>query len=217
VAAPAFRTKTMLAGSTGTTRVYTVPATAVAGDLLVIWAYIETTGVSFSLSGWTKVAETTQASEGWVAVCFVLPNWNGKTTEYTLSWGGANKRNSGAIEAIGGADASSPLDAQSGAGFKENSSSKNAAVAGLTTTVDECLLLSAVFNDNGSLASPASGWTEDGDQADSPQLAHKTAAVSKGEQAGVTHTLGTASISLTLMLAVRPPQSAKRRRFVSVG
>jgi hypothetical protein len=208
----------MLVGSTGTSRVYTVPATAAAGDLLAIWAYIETTGITFSLSGWTKLAETTQSSEGWVAACFVLPNWDGKTTEYTLGWGGAKKRNSGAIEAIGGADAKSPLNAQSGAGFKENSSSKNAVVAGLTTTVNECLLLSAVFNDNGSVASPASGWTEDGDQADSPQICHKTASASKGEQASVTHTLGTASISLTLMLAIQPPQAtAQRRRFTSVG
>jgi hypothetical protein len=207
----------MLAGSTSTTRKYTVPGTAVAGDLLLIWAYIETTGVTFSLSGWTKVAESTQASEGWVAVCFALPGWDGKTTEYTLTWGGASKRNSGAIEAISGTDAKSPLNAQSGAGFKENSSSKNAVVAGLTSTVNECLLLSVVFNDNGSLASPASGWTEDGDQADSPQIAHKTASVGKGEQASVTHTLGTASISLTLMLAIQPPQTAGRRRFTSVG
>lgn len=208
----------MLAGAAGTTRTYAVPATAVAGDLLLIWAYIETSGITFSLSGWTKLAETTQASEGWVAVCFALPNWDGKTTEYTLSWGGAKKRNSGAIEAIAGSDAKSPVNAQSGAGFKENSSSKNAVVASLTTTVEECLLLSAVFNDNGSLASPASGWTEDGDQADSPQICHKNAAASKGEQASVTHTLGTASISLTLMLAIQPTTTpAKRRRFTSVG
>ncbi|HEX6687295.1 MAG TPA: hypothetical protein VF085_01365 [Solirubrobacterales bacterium] len=217
MAAPAFRAITMLPGTSGTTRVYTVPASAAPGDLLLVWAYIETTGITFSLSGWTKVAETTQASEGWVAVCFALPSWDGKTTEYTLSWGGAKKRNSGAIEAIAGAETKTPINAQSGAGFKENASSKNAVVAGLTTSVDECLLISGVFNDNGSLASPASGWTEDGDQADSPQIAHKTASVSKGEQASVTHTLGIASINLTLMLAIQPAPGSNRRRFTSVG
>lgn len=217
MAAPAFRAMTMLPGTGGTSRVYTVPASAAPGDLLLAWAYIEATGITFSLSGWTKVAETTQASEGWVAVCFALPNWDGKTTTYTLTWGGASKRNSGAIEAIAGAEAKTPINAQSGAGFKENASSKNAVVAGLTTTVDECLLLSGVFNDNGSLASPASGWTEDGDQADSPQIAHKTASVAKGAQESVTHTLGIASINLTLMLAIQPAPGANRRRFTSVG
>jgi len=217
VAAPAFRAITMLPGTGGTSRVYTVPASAAPGDLLLVWAYIEATGITFSLSGWTKIAETTQASEGWVAVCFALPNWDGKTTTYTLTWGGANKRTSGAIEAIAGAETKTPINAQSGAGFKENASSKNAVVAGLTTTVDECLLVSGVFNDNGSLASPGSGWTEDGDQADSPQIAHKTAAVSKGAQEGVTHTLGIASINLTLMLAIQPAPGASRRRFTSVG
>lgn len=217
MAAPAFRSKTMLAGVSGTTRAYTVPENAAAGDLLLIWAYIEATGITFSLSGWTKLAETTQASEGWVAVCFALPNWDGKTTGYTLSWGGASKRNSGAIEAIAGAETKTPINAQSGVGFKENTSSKNAVVAGLTTTVDECLLLSGVFNDNGSPASPATGWTEDGDQADSPQIAHQNAAAAKGEQPSVTHTLGIASISLTLMLAIQPSPTAKRRRFTSVG
>lgn len=207
----------MLPGTGGTTRVYTVPASAAPGDLLVIWAYIEATGITFSLAGWTKIAETTQASEGWVAVCFALPSWDGKTTEYTLSWGGANKRNSGAIEAIAGAEAKTPINAQSAAGFKENASSKNAAVGGLTTMVDECLLLSGVFNDNGSLASPATGWTEGGDQADSPQICHKTASVPKGEQAGVTHTLGIASINLSLMLAIQPAPGSNRRRFTSVG
>ncbi len=217
MAAPAFRSKTMLAGASGTTRAYTVPENAAAGDLLLIWAYIEATGITFSLSGWTKLAETTQVSEGWVAVCFALPNWDGKTTGYTLSWGGASKRNSGAIEAIAGAETKTPINAQSGAGFKENASSKNAVVGGLTTTVDECLLLSGVFNDNGSPASPATGWTEDGDQADSPQIAHQNAAAAKGEQPSVTHTLGITSISLTLMLAIQPSPVTKRRRFTSVG
>jgi hypothetical protein len=208
----------MLAGVSGTTRAYTVPENAAAGDLLLIWAYMEAAGAAtFSLSGWTKLAETAQPSEGWRAVCFALPNWDGKTTAYTLGWGGASKRNSGAIEAIAGAETKTPINAQSGAGFKENASSKNAVVGGLTTTVDECLLLSGAFNDNGSLATPATGWTEDGDQADSPQIAHQNAAPAKGEQPSVTHTLGIASISLTLMLAIQPSPISKRRRFTSVG
>jgi len=208
----------MLAGATGTSRAFAVPEAAVAGDLLLIWAYIESAGVAtFSLSGWTRLAETGQSSEGWRAVCFALPNWDGKTTSYTLTWGGASKRSSGAIEAIAGAETKTPIHAQSGASFKENASSKNAVVDGLTTTVDECLLLSGVFNDNGSLANPASGWTEDGDQADSPQIAHQNLAPAKGSQAGVTHTLGIASINLTLMLAIQPSPVTKRRRFTSVG
>lgn len=77
----------MLPGTGGTTRFYTVPASAAPGDLLLVWAYIEATGITFSLTGWTKVAESTQASEGWVAVCFALPNWDGKTTTYTLTLG----------------------------------------------------------------------------------------------------------------------------------
>jgi hypothetical protein len=218
VAAPAVRTKTMLAGATGTSRAFAVPEGTVAGDLLLIWAYIESAGTAkFALSGWTKLAETGQTSEGWRAVCFALPNWDGKTTSYSLTWGGASRRSSGAIEAIAGAETKTPINAQSGAGFRENASSKNAVVDGLTTTVDECLLLSGAFNDNGSLATPATGWTEDGDQADSPQIAHQNIAPAKGSQAGVTHTLGIASINLTLMVAVAPSPLAQRRRFTSVG
>jgi hypothetical protein len=207
----------MLAGATGTSRVYTVPATSAAGDTLLIWCYVEAL-VTLSISGWTKVAETQQPSEGWTAACFLLANWNGSTTTYSLTWGGLSHRSSGAIESIKGTDTGTPLNAQSGAGFRENASSKNAVVDGLTTTVEECLLLSGAFNDNGAVASPASGWTEDGDQADSPQIAHKTSSVAKGAQGSVTHTLSSASISLTLMLAAQPPQTvSKRRRFVSVG
>jgi hypothetical protein len=208
----------MLVGATGTSRTYTVPATSAAGDTLLVWCYVEAL-ITLSLTGWTKVAETQQASEGWTAACFMLANWNGSTTTYSLGWGGVSHRNSGAIESIQGTDTSTPLNAQSGAKFKENASSKNAVVDGLTTTVEECLLLSGVFNDNGATASPGSGWTEDGDQADSPQICHKTTSVSKGAQASVTHTLSQASISLTLMLAAQPSQTApeKRRRFVSVG
>lgn len=206
----------MLAGATGTSRTYTVPATSAAGDMLVIWCYVEAL-VTLSLSGWTKVAESQQSSEAWTAACFLLPNWNGSTTTYSLGWGGASKRNAGAIESISSADTGSPLNAQSGAGFKENSSSKNAVVDGLTTTVEECLLLSGVFNDNGATASPAGGWTEDGDQADSPQIAHANAAAAKGVQGGVAHTLSHASISLTLMLAIAPSSTVRRRRFVSLG
>ncbi|HET6999541.1 MAG TPA: hypothetical protein VFI03_13255 [Solirubrobacterales bacterium] len=217
MAAPAFRARTMLAGATATSRTYAVPATSKAGDTLIIWCYVEAL-VTLSLSGWTKLAETQQVSEGWTAGCFVLANWNGSTTTYVLSWGGASKRNSGAIESISGADTGSPVNAQSGAGMRENASSKNAVVDGLTTTVEECLLLSGVYNNNGATASPGSGWTEDGDQADSPQICHKTAAASKGVQSSVTHTLGHSSINLTLMLALQPPPvTGKRRRFVSVG
>ncbi len=210
----------MLPGAVGTNRVYSVPKSAAPGDLLLIWAYIESAGsAKFSLSGWTKLAETLQPSEGWLAVCFALPAWDGKTTSYTLTWGGASKRSSGAIESIASADAEAPINAQSGAGFKENTpASKNAVVGGLTTTVNECLLLTGVFNDEGSPASPASGWTEDGDQADSPQLCHKTLTVAKGAQASVTHTLSISSINLTLMLAIAPSTTPpKRRRFTSVG
>jgi hypothetical protein len=210
----------MLPGATGTTRAFAVPKSAAPGDLLLIWAYINAAGTAkFSLSGWTKLAETLQSSENWLAVCFALPAWDGKTTSYTLSWGGASKRSSGAIESIASADAASPINAQSGAGFKENTpASKSAAVGGLTTTVNECLLLSGVFNNEGSPASPAGGWTEDGDQADSPQLCHKNVPVAKGAQASVTHTLGISSISLTLMLAIAPSTTTpKRRRFTSVG
>jgi len=216
MAAPIFHARTMAGGATGTKRVITVPATASAGDALLIWAYIETTGITFSLSGWTKAAETAQVSEGWTAVCFALANWNGSTTTYELTWGGASKFNAVAIEAISGADTTAPLHAQSGAGFKENASSKNAVVGGLTTTVDECLLLSGVFNDNGSTVTPGSGWTEDGDQADSPEICHKTTAVSKGAQESVTHTLGIASISLTLMLAIQPPQPTVNKGLLPV-
>jgi len=210
----------MLVGATGTTRKYTVPGTAVKGDTLVIWHYIETTGIVFSVAGggWEKRAQTKQTSEGWEAVCLVLPNWNGTTTEYTLEWGGGSKYNAGSIVVAEGADTASPVNAQSGANFKENASSKNAVVDGPTTTSDENLLISGAFNDNGSSATPGSGWTEDGDQADSPHVAHKNEAVNKGAQSSVTHSLGTASISLTLMLALQPPQSAaKRRRIGSVG
>lgn len=217
MSAPAFRARTMLAGATGSSRTYTVPATSAAGDTLVIWCCVEAL-VTISVSGWAKVAESQQSSEAWTAACFLLANWDGSTTTYAVGWGGASKRNSGAIESISGADTGSPLNAQSGAGLRENASSKNAVVDGLTTTVEECLLLSGVFNDNGATATPASGWTEDGDQADSPQIAHKTAAASKGAQGSVTHALSHSSISLTLMLAIQASQAAAaRRRFVSLG
>ncbi len=198
----------MRGGAASTKTTYEVPATASAGDALLLWVYIEALVTFTPPSGWTKVAETQQASEAWTAACFVLPNWNGTTTKHEVTWGGASKFNAGAIEAISGADLKTPVHAQSGAGFKENASSKNGVVGGLTTTVDECLLLSCIFNDNGSTVTPATGWTEDGDTADSPEIAHKTTSVSKGEQASVTHTLGIASISLTLMLAIQPPQAS---------
>lgn len=216
MAPPSFRARTMLAGATGTSRTYTVPATSAAGDTLLIWCYVEAL-VTISLTGWTKVAETQQAGEAWTAACFLLPSWDGSTTTYVVSWGGASKRNSGAIESIGGADPSTPLNAQSGAGFRENAASKNAVVDGLTTSFEECLLVSGVFNNNGSPASPASGWTEDGDQADSPQICHRDTPASEGAQAGVTQTLGITSINLTLMLAMRPPPPVPRRRFLSLG
>lgn len=221
MANPKVRTASMLAGSSVNSRKYSVPGTAVKGDTLLIWAYIETTGITFSVAGggWTKIAQTKQTSEGWEAVAFILPSWNGTTTEYTLEWGGTKKFNAGAIVVVESADPTTPLGAQSGANFRENTpASKSAAVDGLTATRDGSLLITGVFNDNGSLGGEASGWTEVGDQADSPQICSRNELATKGAQPGVTHSLGTSSISLTLMIAIQPAPKAKgRRRFTSIG
>jgi hypothetical protein len=156
------------------------------------------------------LAQTKRADNALTIAWFILPNWDGATISYSITWGGANAYRSAITAACIGCDPTTAHNAVSGANFKENASSTNALVDGLTTTVDECLLLSCVNNWNGVGASAAVGWTEDKDNLDL-QLCHKTAAASKGAQGSVTHTYGSSQVSMTLMVALQPSQKAGPR------
>lgn len=214
MAAPAFRSVRLLPAAVAANAVFEVPAGAVAGDTLHIGIKVEddliTIGLPTGGQTWKAVAAQKENSgEGWTCAVFELANWNGTDTKYTVAWGGASDGRKGAIVAFKGTDTTNPRNATSNATIKENAATKNAVVDGYTTTVDECLRVSWVFNNDGLTVTPAAGWTEDADQTDSPQLAHKTEAVNKGEQAAVTHTLGSAVNSMTLGYALQPPPPAE--------
>lgn len=222
MAAPSLRAKTAVSGGSGTSLGFTVPAGTQAGDALYIWAVVEgTVTIALPTGGqtWTQVSQT-QVGGGTprAVACFELPNWNGTDTAYTVGWGGSSKYRSGIIESFQGADKAAPRNAQSGAAWKENTpASTNAVVDGLTTTVNECLLVSCILNWNGAGATAAGGWTEDADNLDL-QVARINAAVNAGVQSSVTHTYGSAQVSHTLMIALQPSQIvAEPRRLTLLG
>ena len=219
MAAPAYRATSFVTGTSASSAKFTVPEAAKSGDALLIWVFNDgasAMGLPTGGQTWTRLAET-QGGDQRVAG-FILPNWNGTDKEFTVSWTGSFYR-AGAIQAYSGCDTTKAHDATSGENFRENGTTP-ATVDGLTTTVNECRLISCVFQDEGALIAPGSGWTERGDQADSPQVAEKNSSVEAGAQSGVTHTWQYSSgISMTLMVALRPPQEAvaKPNRLTLLG
>lgn len=208
MAAPTYRSSAQFGGSNGTTLTIERPAGAEAGDALVCHFVVEgARSINLPTGGqaWTQLAQTKRADNALTIAWFILPNWDGATTSYSITWGGASTYRSAITAACIGCDPISAHNAVSGENFKENASSKNALVDGLTTTVDECLLISCINNWNGAGATAAAEWTEDKDNLDL-QLARKNAAVSKGVQSSVAHTYGTNQVSMTMMVALQPLQ-----------
>jgi len=213
MATPDYRAKTMFAEATGTTRKVSVPSGTLKGDSVYVAIQVAQKTVPIvAPEGWKEVAgQLDQALEAARHAVFYLANWDeakhGK--EFTFSWGGASKGNRGVIWSMLGSDATNPVAAVSNATLKENTpKSKSAICDALTTMTKENRLVTIVFNNEGATATPAAGWTEQGDQTDGPQICTKTTSVEAGVQAAVTHTLTIASLGVTVQFAVQPPQEA---------
>jgi len=210
MAAPTFHKMRLVAPATATSVTITTPEGASAGDTLYIGIKVEGSEVTITAPvGWTKIGQKrTTANSGWQAAIFELPNWNGSTTTYKIEWGGGSHGYNAIISAFTGTDTQTPRNITGSEGIKENASSNNIAVQGYTTTVKECLPVTWAWNSAGLVVAPAEGWTEDGDQTDGPETAHKTTALPIAETlATVTHKFSSGTnVSLTIGFALQPPQ-----------
>ena len=208
----AFRSSRLLTGASAASAVFEVPVGAVAGDTLMIFLKVEDHPITVVLptggQTWKAPAgQRAQTTEKWTSAVFMLTNWNGTDTKYTVAWGGATDGRIGAIVAFKECDKTEALNAVSGATIKEvTPASKSAVVDPVTATVANCLGVSVVMNNEGLKITNAAAWTEDVDQTDSPQVCHKTELLVKGEATGVTHTSGSNAIFHTLGLALQPSQ-----------
>jgi len=215
MAAPTFSKVRMLPEAKGKTRSVEFPTGTVSGNTVHVGIAIASSAITLKTpSGWTQVVQTNVVTGERMAI-FELVNWDGKSNTVILDWDGSERANNVGIVAYAGTDTTT---ARNVTGATKTAESKSAEVLGVTTTVDECLLTTWVFNNNGFTVTPGAGYTEDGDQTGGPEVCHKTTAVNKGAQAAVTHTLNNTAPYLTIMIALQPPQSAaKRRRFTAVG
>lgn len=209
MAAPAFRAATAYPGAKATSRTVTVPAGSKAGDAVFVAIKVAIKGTISAPAGWTDAAKPkTAAIEEWTVAVFKLPNWDGVTTEYTFTWGGASKESHAIVFSVEGADTTTPVNAVSSETIQENTpASTKATVPAYTTTAKECRLFAIIFGNEGFTYTPGTGYTELADQADGPEAAYKSAAVEPGEQAKYEATSGSA-VTLTIGFAVQPPQAA---------
>lgn len=208
MALPAFRARTMFPETAGTSMKQIVPATTVKGDTLLaavqVSAKVTIIGPG---SGWVEVAaQKIVAIEEWTCSVWVLPNWDGVTTEYTWTWGGASKGRHGWIASFSGADLTNPVSAVSNATIKEcTPASTVATIDAYTTPTNENRLVQVLFNNEGRAATPPANYTEFADQTAGPAGNYKTAGVEKGEQPKVEITVAT-QVTMTLGFALQPPQ-----------
>ncbi len=212
MAVPAFRAKTMFAEAAGTTMKFTVPAGTSSGDTLIVAIELGKKKTVAAPSGeWKEPAtQVIPAIEEWTVAIFYLPNWSeakhGK--EFTFTWDGVSISRHGFISSWSGCDTSSPVSAVSNAAIKEcTPESTVATIDGYTTPTDENLLLQFLFNNEGRLATPPTGYTEFADQAAGPAGNYKNEGVAKGAQAKVEITVSK-QVTMTLGLSLQPPQTA---------
>lgn len=204
MAVPTFHKIRMFPEASGTTAIFNTPEGASAGDTLQIGIVVAAVvTISVAGGGWTQLftGEGPQASETYAL--FQLPNWNGTTTSYTVEYGGASKFCNGAIAAYSGTDKLTPHNAL---GTAKKAEAKEAEILAPTTTNKECLLVAWVFNGSGFTANPASGWTEDGDQAAGPEISHKNVGVEPGAQTAIKIVLNNTTKYISFMVALQPQQ-----------
>jgi hypothetical protein len=208
MATPALRANNIYAGAKATSRTVTVPAGSKAGDALFVAIQVGLKGTIVAPAGWTEVAkQKTAAIEEWTCAVFKLANWDGVTTEYNFTWGGASKESVADIWSTEGADTTAPVNAVSSGTIQEvTPASTKATIPAYTTTANECRLFTVVFNNEGFTYTPSAGYTEFADQAGGPECAYKAASAEAGEQAKAESTSGSA-VTLVLGFAVQPPQA----------
>jgi hypothetical protein len=195
-------------GASGTSQAVTAPATRVPGDTLVLVFKTGSPGpfINLPVTGWSVVIPSQQqATELWSVVMLWRVADGTATDSPTITWTGATVPEWG-IYAYSGTDQRPPLAPTS---FNSNAASLNVLVPGISVPSDNTYLATVAFNDQGQVMSPAAGWTEDDDQADGPELAHKNVVVNSGTQPSVTHTIGTAVITMTAMFGLHDPMTAR--------
>ena len=206
--AVAIRSTSLGAFTSGTTRATSAPTGKSSGDALLLFFYVEANVTIATPSGWSvAIPKHTETSEGWTAIAFSRVADGTAADTPTITWGGSNKGNVYVMAAYTGCDQTTPVNVAASA-FRDNSTASTSAVVdSVTTTTANCLAVSVVFNDNGGVVTPGTGWTEDRDSADGIEVAHKTTIVaSAGAVGSVTHTINS-SRTQTAMLALQPPQA----------
>jgi hypothetical protein len=207
----AFRAATLDAGATITTRTISAPAGRVAGDVLLLAVMPESKTVTIAVAGYTSaIPQLGETTEVWKACLFWRVATGTSADDAVITWGGSSIFIQGIMAAYSGTDATTPINVASSAFKDNNAASTNAPVDAITTTSDQCLPVTFVYNDQGGVTTAATGWTEDADQASGPEAAHKNATISPaGTTGAVTHTLSGSFRSLTGMVALQPPQARK--------
>jgi hypothetical protein len=202
---PVFRDSASANNSTGSTSLaIKVPSGTQSGDVMVAHVVVQTSGNSIAApTGWHMIKRQDTSNNLATATYYKVAG-SSEPSSYTWNFGTSGEA-SGGIASYNGVDTTSPIDANDA---QYNNGTTNLDNAGLTTTVDNDLLIYAagIVNPSTSVTQPTGftqKWKANSSTATSSVFAQE-AFTTAGNTGTIHGTLGSNYSNATQLIALRP-------------